>query len=531
MALPVLRLPASGGGGDQIEVPHNGSVVIVGANGSGKSRLGAWIERNAGGLVHRISAQRGLDVPEYTQLKSLEQSTNDLLWGHEKPQYANAAHKWSHRWGNRPETFMQQDYGKVLSALFAANSERDRKHSEETRARQQYIAVADSPIDKLVRLWREILPHRFISFEDGKIAVRNQDNGTAYHGREMSDGERVALYLMGQVLLAPAGSILVIDEPEIHLHSSIMQSMWDKLEEEKKDCLFVFITHDLNFASTRVSTTNIWVRDFDGANAWTWEFVPEVEEFPESLLLELLGNRRTVVFVEGEKGGKDHSIYQAIYRNYNVVPRNGCDRVIESTKALKVNKSFHHVNALGLIDRDYRTEEEIAALAASGVYCVEVAEVENILINEQTLRIVATNQKLNGDEVLSRATTMVKAKLAQDVERQASLRTMRVVENHLRKIDSKQIGGTAIKDALNSLVASIDVQQIFDGNITLYQRLANEGSLDEILKYYNNKGLVHDICSIFELGRNGYEKLVLRMLNSDERNAVLGGLRQYVPQI
>ena len=336
---------------------------------------------------------------------------------------------------------------------------------------------------------------------------------------------------MGQVLLAPAGSILVIDEPEIHLHSSIMQSMWDKLEEEKDDCLFVFITHDLNFASTRVSTTNIWVRDFDGANTWTWEFVPEVEEFPESLLLELLGNRRTVVFVEGEKGGKDHSIYQAIYRTYNVVPRNGCDRVIESTKALRINKTFHHVDALGIIDRDYRTEEEIAALTASGVHCVEVAEVENILLNEHTLRTVAANQKLNPDEVLSRATVMVRGKLSQDIERQASLRTMRAVEHRLRKIDSRQVGGAAIKVALDAVVASINVQEIYGRNIALYHRLADGGSLDEILRYYNNKGLVQDVCSIFELGRNGYEKLVLRMLNSDEREAVLAGLRQYVPQL
>lgn len=531
MNMPVLRLPVSGASSGVIDIPHNGSVVIVGANGSGKSRLGAWIERNSEGLVHRISAQRGLDVPEYTQLKSLEQSTNDLLWGNENPKYANVAHKWGHRWGNRPETFMQQDYGKVLSALFAASAERDRKHSDETRVKQQYIPVEDSPIDKLTRLWREILPHRLVSFEDGKVVVRNQSNGASYHGKEMSDGERVALYLMGQVLLAPAGSILVIDEPEIHLHSSIMQSMWDKLEEEKKDCLFVFITHDLNFASTRVSTTNIWVRNFDGTNTWLWEFVPEMDEFPESLLLELLGNRRKIVFVEGEKGGKDHSIYQAIFRNYNVVPRNGCDRVIASTNVLRINAAFHHVDAIGLIDRDYRTDEEIEALRSNGVFCVEVAEVENILLNEQTLRKVAANQKIDPDDVLSRATAMVRAKLAQDIERQASLRTMRVVENHLRNIDAKRIGCAAIKEGVDSVVGSLNVEEIFGRNIALYQRLAEQGSLDEILRYYNNKGLVQDICSIFELGRNGYEKLVLRMLNSDDREAVLAGLRQYVPQI
>ena len=174
-------------------------------------------------------------------VKSLEQSLNDLLWGNEDSRYASNQYKWSHRWQGKPETFLQDDYGKVLSNLFARSADRDRKHSEETRRRETYIPVPDSPIDILVKLWEEILPHRKIFLEDGKVSVKDATHGTEYHGKEMSDGERVALYLMGQCLCAPPGSILVIDEPEIHLHTSIMQSLWDKLEEAKPDCLFVYI--------------------------------------------------------------------------------------------------------------------------------------------------------------------------------------------------------------------------------------------------------------------------------------------------
>ena len=80
-------------------------------------------------------------------------------------------------------------------------------------------------------MWDEILPHRKISLKDGIVKVIDSLNGTEYHGKEMSDGERVALYLMWQCLVAPKNSILIIDEPEIHLHTSIMQSLWNKLEE------------------------------------------------------------------------------------------------------------------------------------------------------------------------------------------------------------------------------------------------------------------------------------------------------------
>jgi len=530
---PNLYLPTPDETGNKVEIKHNGSVVIVGANGSGKSRLGAWIERNTDNdvIVHRISAQRALDLPEYAVIKSFEQSLNDLIWGNEDPKYASNQYKWNHRWQGKPETFLQNDYGKVLSNLFARSANRDRKHSDETRRREIYIPVPDSPIDVLVKLWEEILPHRKIFLEDGKVSVKDVTYGTEYHGKEMSDGEKVALYLMGQCLCAPSGSILVIDEPEIHLHTSIMQSLWNKLEEAKPDCLFVYITHDLNFASTRVSTTSIWVKEFDGASKWVWEKVPEVDEFPESLLLELLGNRRTIIFVEGEKGGKDHAIYQSVYRSYNIVPRSGCQSVIESVRALRLNSSFHHVNVYGLIDRDYRTDDEINALSNDHILCIDVAEIENVLLNEEVLRLIAKNQRLDPNKIVDSATNMARVLLGKEIERQASLRTYRAIENNLRKINTKLVGLAAIKSSVENASSALNIDATYEDNFNLYSRLASSGTLDEILRYYNNKGLVQNVCSIFELGRNGYENFVLRMLNSSDREQVISGLQKYVPSI
>lgn len=530
---PQLFLPDINGTGAKTEISHNGSVVIIGANGSGKSRLGAWIEKNNadGVIVHRISAQRALDIPEHAPIKTLEQSSNDLLWGNENNKYANQNYKQSHRWGSRPETFMQNDYAKVLTTLFARTTERDRKYTNDARTSGVFSTVPDAPIDVLIKLWSEILPHRKISLEDSKVIVKHNITEQEYLGKEMSDGERVALYLMGQCLCAPSGSIIIIDEPELHLHSSIMQSLWDKLEELQQDCLFVYITHDLNFASTRVSTTSVWVKEYDGAIKWSWEIVPVIDEFPESLLLELLGNRRTIVFVEGEKGGKDHAIYQSIYKNYHVVPRDSCQKVIESTRVLRLNTAFHHIKVFGLIDRDYRTEDEIIGLENTGIHCIDVAEIENILLNEDTLRLVAKNQFLDADDVVTKATTLAKEMLSKEIERQASLRTYRVIENKLSQINTKHSGLNAIKTSVNQAAVAIDVDAIFNENLKLYTNLSTTSNLNDILKYYNNKGLVPCICSIFQLGKNGYEKLVLRMLNSDQRTIVINGLRQYVPEI
>jgi hypothetical protein len=121
--------------------------------------------------------------------------------------------------------------------------------------------------------------------------------------------------------------------------------------------------------------------------------------------------------------------------------------------------------------------------------------------------------------------------LSKDVERQASLRTCRALENRLSRIDNKSVGLDAIKITVTETLAEIDVDVLFAESLDLYNNLTKSNDLDEILKYFNNKGLLSNICSTFELGKNGYEKLVLRMLNSEKRDQILNGLKKYVPEI
>lgn len=66
-----------------LELEASQAVIIIGANGAGKSRFGFWIEQNQPNVekVHRISAQKSLDFPEYVKLAGLEQAEKELLFG------------------------------------------------------------------------------------------------------------------------------------------------------------------------------------------------------------------------------------------------------------------------------------------------------------------------------------------------------------------------------------------------------------------------------------------------------------------
>lgn len=79
----LLELPQPLDGGEA-KVSASTGVVIVGANGAGKSRLGAWMEFSSpqSRLVHRVSAQKSLEMPPLASTSSLQSAEADLLYGY-----------------------------------------------------------------------------------------------------------------------------------------------------------------------------------------------------------------------------------------------------------------------------------------------------------------------------------------------------------------------------------------------------------------------------------------------------------------
>ena len=73
-------LPDSNGAPQQHQTSVN-SVIIIGANGSGKSKLGAWIEEHDFEGVHRIAAQRNINFSERIPLKSYEEAESTVFYG------------------------------------------------------------------------------------------------------------------------------------------------------------------------------------------------------------------------------------------------------------------------------------------------------------------------------------------------------------------------------------------------------------------------------------------------------------------
>ena len=142
-------------------------------------------------------------------------------------------------------------------------------------------------------------------------------------------------------LQAPSQGFIVIDEPEMYLHKTILKKLWDILESERNDCLFIYLTHDLDFATSRTSAKKIWIKSFTHPDKWEIEDIP-TDEIPETLLFELLGSRKNILFCEGVKGSIDERVYSILFPELTIMPVGSCFDVINHTKAFnKFTKCKH----------------------------------------------------------------------------------------------------------------------------------------------------------------------------------------------
>lgn len=525
-------------GQEVVHTTENTAIIIIGANGSGKSRLGAWIEEKSNGKVHRIGAQRSLVFGEYIQQKSYEQAKRELLYGHVS--YNSPAP--IQRWGqdliegeSRPAytTVLLQDFEFALSALIAKFHVEQTKFVDECRqkdaAGSAHNHVPCMVTDDAIDIWRDIFPQRQINFTDAKVTtIFNPENGPAinYRGNQMSDGERVVLYLIAQALCIPENMSIVIDEPEIHIHRSIMNRLWDAIERKRPDCFFIYITHDTEFAANHQHADKFWVKSFDGRK-WDYQKI-EDSTLPEQLLLDVLGNRKPVLFVEGTRGSYDVSLYAEIYKGYYIVPCGSCTSVIQNTKALRANSSLHHLKIFGLIDRDFRGDGEIEQLKGHGVFCLGVAEVENLFLSPELLEIMANQIGREAHHVEQIKSFIIEKRYKEAICDQSC----KAAAEEIRFLISRSPIPTKESDIgpfISSFSERINTSLIIENKRQYFNKILEDRDYDRVLSVFNEKNLSNSIGHYIGLENRKYCDTVLRLMKGNRMNEIKDAIKKYLP--
>ena len=532
-----IRIPDIEGNINYIE--NKKSIVLIGANGAGKTRMSIWIDENNPDInIHRISAQKSLNLPQMVSPTEIQMAEEEFLYGtsNDNKEWLKQYGKKSSRWGNSPETYLLNDYEKLMQFLMTENYEKSIEYREKHKNGHEEFDN-DTRLEKIKEIWEDVILHRKIKICAGKIETSNRNEDDYYNGCEMSDGERAIFYFIGEVLCAKENSLIIIDEPENHLHKSILVRLWNAIECSRPDCMFLYITHNLDFASSRINSQIVWVKEFFVEDGWKYDLLDDINS-SDSLKLEIMGNRQKVLLVEGTASKSiDRKLYSKVYPEFNIIPMESCNAVVQTTKAYNQTNNLHYEEVKGIIDRDRRDEEEIAKLKKNNIFVPKVAEIENLFLITDVIRIVAEKQdKSEIEQIICQVQNKTFEFLNSKIEEQALLFVKQKSQNYIVKKINEQVSTIEeYKIKLSELISVDDLQSMYDQEIEKMNKIIEERNYLAALRVINNKGLLPytQLPNKFGWKKDYYIDYVLLLLEKKDTvsNELKEIFRQYIAEL
>ena len=320
--------------------------------------------------------------------------------------------------------------------------------NEDYRQLRNGVSSNETLLKTVISLFNQLGLDRKLLFNDRKNLCLEGENIAQYSISHASDGERSSIYILLAVLLSPTNSFIFIDEPENHLNGALMRKLFDLLEKERPDVKFIFATHNIQFIQSRQNIELIYLEKTNKYNEWSFKKFEEFEELPLDVILNIEGTNDNIIFCEGEdRFSFDCKLYEILFSDFEIVPVHGCENVEKQTNLINIYKLTFKKEAKGIVDRDFRNEEEIKRLKSNNITVLKVNEIENIFILPCCLismsNILTNNKSIDKikDEIISKINSKIDSilqdfatKLLRKIQLQNKFKKLDDIENDLNGI-------------------------------------------------------------------------------------------------
>lgn len=513
-----LQFPTQHEGIVPLQLKSGEMLFVLGANGTGKSSLMFRFAQKNAGRTRKILAHR----QTWMNTDALDMTPKKKLQAEQNIQSVDQNLVSRYR-----DDFAAQRASMTIYELIDAENVRAREITAFVDAGDIESATECSKKEAPITIINELLLQSnipiTISIRENERVMATKNGGPEYSAAELSDGERNALLLAGNILTAPRGSLLVIDEPERHLHRSIISPLLKQLFERRSDCGFVISTHDHDLPMQIPTARVLLLRscNFDGRNVQGWEADELSADLPidDSIKRDLLGARRAILFVEGEEHSLDKSLYSLIFPMVSVIPKGNCREVEDAVRGARGAETFHWLRAFGIIDGDGYLPDQVQSKRNKGVYAIPFYSVEAIYYHPKIMEYIARRKAgVTGED----ACTLLGKSVAAAVEaiRDHTERlSQKVVKKSVRKLIIEQVPNDDVLSAGRPITLHNDAAAIL---------AARRSELDNAVASSDWETIVTK-CSVRETGslvaisralgfpkRQDYERAVRHLLTTDE---------------
>lgn len=516
----------------ELPISKSEPLFVVGPNGVGKSGLMYTLAKQNPYSTLRIAAHRQTWMESNAVPFSPAQKAENSEVMRSIDAQPNA--RWM-IWNPQIRT------GVVISDLIDADNELSRKvratlATGDTEGAKK-MALELPPLSTINEIFAASgMPIELSIAADSSI-VASKNGGAPYSIAALSDGERAALLIAGMVLTARPGLFILVDEPERHLHASIVTPLLLQLFAKRPDCAFVVSTHELALPISSPKARTVLVRDSvaqgEVISKWDLDILEPGAQIDDATKLAILGARRKILFIEGDAQSLDKPLYQLLFPGVTIFPRSTSFDVQHAVYSVRDSAAQIWVQAFGIVDKDQLTAEKIAALEAKGVFPLSVYSVEALYYNPRIIEALAKRQASVIDADADQMVAAAKASFIAAVEAKLDHMAARMSEQIVK--DQVSLGMLDWKRILNgeNVAITVDAQSHLEGERKTLRDWLAAGDMEQIVKRYpiRESQAIQGITAALQFKNRGlYEAAARKLVTEDgEIKAFLLGMMGALP--
>ena len=512
-----LTFPTQHAGAHDIRLDVGETLFVLGANGSGKSSLMFLFNKLNHGHTRKISAHR----QTWMQSDALDMTPSSKVTTEQSIQAEDQNQRSRYR-----DSYATKRASMTIYELIDAENVRAREMASAYDSSDMELlaerAKVEAPLTIINELFRESNIPIELTIRANERVVASKDGGAEYSAAQLSDGERNALLIAVSVLTAPPGTLLIIDEPERHLHRSIISPLLGQLFARRTDCGFVVSTHDHHLPLENPRGRILLLRScsFTGQNVTGFDADELLPGAPidDGLKRDLLGSRRKILFVEGTESSLDKPLYSLAFPMVSVIPKGNCREVEQAVVAARAAEQLHWLKAFGITDGDGFDPSEIVDKRGRGVYALPYYSVEAIYFHPWMIDKIALRQAsvvgVDGSQLAKDAIAAGVSAIKDHTERLGSKATTKAVRQSIwgqLPDDSKLLTGEDIEIENNA----VTVRQARVDKLDAAVRSGNWEALLIACPVRESNALERISATLGFRNRHDYEKAVRHLVSED----------------
>jgi energy-coupling factor transporter ATP-binding protein EcfA2 len=306
--------------------------------------------------------------------------------------------EWSRQWSFKTSRTLYEEWMKYFLALETTVATRHLAASREAKRAGDPAPEFTDPFDSFADSVKEVLPHLTFAGVDTDVRTILFDSaGIEIPFDKLSGGEREISFLIGQIeRFQLRRGLFLLDEPELHLNPDLVRAWVAYLRDTVQDGQVWIATHSLEAVEVAGHDAT-FVLEREGDTRVVNRADPLSERPVITVLSSTLGSpafsltRLRFIYIEGERQSRErerfHSVASDPATNRFIEAGNSRD-VLRKTEVLRelAREGGEPLRIGGIIDRDFRSEDEINELEGEGlIHVLRVLEVENLFLQPEAL--------------------------------------------------------------------------------------------------------------------------------------------------